>query len=146
MSPERFTTLLEAARQGSEAAWQKLYSEHAPAVLGYLRASNAPDPEDVLSEVFLQVAVSPTQKVVMRLDRERSVRPTPALVDDLEMLLGGGSVQLCGAGTRRSPGTWRHCARPGCGSRTGRPKRPGNRCWTCWNPRDRAGLRRASPR
>jgi RNA polymerase sigma factor (sigma-70 family) len=56
MSPERFTTLLEAARQGSEAAWQELYSGHAPAVLGYLRANNAPDPEDVLSEVFLQVA------------------------------------------------------------------------------------------
>src|SRR3954471_1776236 len=55
MFPERFTTLLEAARQGSEAAWQELYSGHAPAVLGYLRANNAPDPEDVLSEVFLQV-------------------------------------------------------------------------------------------
>ena len=53
------------------------------------------------TEVFLQVATSPTQKVVMRLDRERSVRPTPALVDDLELLLGSGAVQLCGAGTRR---------------------------------------------
>jgi hypothetical protein len=47
------------------------------------------------------VATSPTQKVTMRLDRERSVKPTPALVDDLEMLLGSGSVQLCGLGTRR---------------------------------------------
>src|SRR3954447_14809998 len=56
MSPERFTTLLEAARQGSEAAWQDLYDGLAPVVLGYLRANNAPDPEDVLSEVFLQVA------------------------------------------------------------------------------------------
>ncbi|HKH40789.1 MAG TPA: RNA polymerase sigma factor [Solirubrobacterales bacterium] len=56
MSPERFTTLLEAARQGSEAAWQDLYDGLAPIVLGYLRANNAPDPEDVLSEVFLQVA------------------------------------------------------------------------------------------
>ena len=37
----------------------------------------------------------------MRLDRERSVKPTQALVDDLEMLLGTGSVQLCGLGTRR---------------------------------------------
>jgi DNA polymerase-3 subunit alpha len=53
------------------------------------------------TEVFLQVATTPTQKVVMRLDRERSVRPTPALVDDLEMLLGSGAVQLCGLGTRR---------------------------------------------
>ncbi len=56
MSPERFTTLLEEARQGSEAAWQELYDGLAPIVLGYLRANNAPDPEDVLSEVFLQVA------------------------------------------------------------------------------------------
>jgi RNA polymerase sigma-70 factor, ECF subfamily len=56
MSPERFTTLLEAARQGSEAAWQELYGGLAPVVLGYLRANRAPEPEDVLSEVFLQVA------------------------------------------------------------------------------------------
>jgi RNA polymerase sigma factor (sigma-70 family) len=56
MSPERFTSLLESARQGSEAAWQELYTGLAPVVLGYLRANGAPDPEDVLSEVFLQVA------------------------------------------------------------------------------------------
>jgi RNA polymerase sigma factor (sigma-70 family) len=56
MPPERFTSLLEAAREGSEAAWQDLYSGLAPVVLGYLRANSAPDPEDVLSEVFLQVA------------------------------------------------------------------------------------------
>jgi RNA polymerase sigma-70 factor, ECF subfamily len=56
MSPERFTSLLEAARQGDEAAWGELYRGIAPAVLGYLRANSAPDPEDTLSEVFLQVA------------------------------------------------------------------------------------------
>jgi RNA polymerase sigma factor (sigma-70 family) len=56
MSPERFTSLLEAAREGSEAAWQEIYDDLSPAVLGYLRANRAPDPEDVLSEVFLQVA------------------------------------------------------------------------------------------
>lgn len=56
MSLERFTSLLEAARRGDEAAWQELYSGLAPVVLGYLRANSAPDPEDVLSEVFLQVA------------------------------------------------------------------------------------------
>ena len=53
------------------------------------------------TEVFLQVEAGGTRKVVMRLDRERSVRPTPQLVDDLEMLLGSGAVTLCGAGTRR---------------------------------------------
>jgi RNA polymerase sigma-70 factor, ECF subfamily len=56
MPPERFSSLLEAARQGNEAAWQELYGGLAPIVFGYLRANSAPDPEDVLSEVFLQVA------------------------------------------------------------------------------------------
>jgi len=32
------------------------YRELAPAVLGYLRARRAPDPEDLLGEVFLQVS------------------------------------------------------------------------------------------
>jgi RNA polymerase sigma factor (sigma-70 family) len=56
MSAERFTSLLESARDGSEAAWQELYNGLAPMVLGYLRVNGAPDAEDVLSEVFLQVA------------------------------------------------------------------------------------------
>jgi RNA polymerase sigma-70 factor (ECF subfamily) len=56
MSPERFTSLLEAARQGDEAAWGELYRGLAPAVLGYLRGNSAPDPEDTLSEIFFQVA------------------------------------------------------------------------------------------
>jgi RNA polymerase sigma-70 factor (ECF subfamily) len=34
------------------------YRAFAPAVLGYLRGQGVPDPEDVLSEVFLQVARS----------------------------------------------------------------------------------------
>ena len=33
-----------------------MYEALAPAVLGYLRAQQAPDPEDLLGEVFLQVA------------------------------------------------------------------------------------------
>src|SRR3954469_7365164 len=56
MTKGRFTSLLEAAREGSEDAWQELYTGLAPVVLGYLRANGSPDPEDVLSEVFLQVA------------------------------------------------------------------------------------------
>ena len=35
-----------------------VYRQLAPAVLGYLRGQGAPDPEDLLSEVFLQVARS----------------------------------------------------------------------------------------
>jgi DNA polymerase-3 subunit alpha len=53
------------------------------------------------AEVYIQVTTGPGQKVTMRLDRERFVKPSVQLVDDLELLLGGGSVQLCGAGTKR---------------------------------------------
>jgi RNA polymerase sigma factor (sigma-70 family) len=56
MPIERFKALLDSARQGSEAAWGEVYRELAPVVLGYLRGSRAPEPEDILSEVFLQVA------------------------------------------------------------------------------------------
>jgi DNA polymerase-3 subunit alpha len=54
------------------------------------------------TEVYLQVSTSPTQKVTMRLDRERFVKPTKDLVDDLEMLLGSGAAMMCGAGTKRA--------------------------------------------
>jgi DNA polymerase III subunit alpha len=53
------------------------------------------------AEVYIQVTTTPGQKVTMRLDRDRFLRPTQELVDDLEQLLGGGSIQLCGVGTRR---------------------------------------------
>jgi DNA polymerase-3 subunit alpha len=53
------------------------------------------------AEVYIQVTTGPGQKVTMRLDRDRFVRPTQQLVDDLELVLGSGSVQLCGIGTRR---------------------------------------------
>ena len=52
------------------------------------------------AEVYVQIE-SGGQKVMMRLNRERFVKPTSQLVDDLEHLLGGGALQLCGAGTRR---------------------------------------------
>jgi len=56
MSDDRFTILLGAAREGSEAAWAEIYRELSPALLGYLRVSGEPEPEDALGEVFLQVA------------------------------------------------------------------------------------------
>jgi RNA polymerase sigma-70 factor (ECF subfamily) len=56
MAPERFDGLLKAARQGDEAAWAEIWGELSPAVLGYLRGSSLPDPEDTLSEAFLQAA------------------------------------------------------------------------------------------
>lgn len=56
MAPEQFHGLLAAARQGDEAAWAEIYRDLSPAVLGYLRGSGAPEPEDILGEVFLEVA------------------------------------------------------------------------------------------
>jgi RNA polymerase sigma factor (sigma-70 family) len=56
MPQERFSALLEAAREGSEGAWAEIFRWLAPAVLGYLRANGAPEPEDTLSEAFLQAA------------------------------------------------------------------------------------------
>jgi RNA polymerase sigma-70 factor (ECF subfamily) len=50
-----FTDVLVAARAGADWAWATLYRELAPSLLGFLRARGAPDPEDVLGEVFLQV-------------------------------------------------------------------------------------------
>ncbi len=56
MAPERFDGLLAAAREGDEAAWAEIWGELSPAVLGYLRGSSLSDPEDTLSEAFLQAA------------------------------------------------------------------------------------------
>ena len=51
----RFEELLAAARTGAAWAWEELYRELSPGVLGYLRARGAREPEDVLGDVFLQV-------------------------------------------------------------------------------------------
>jgi RNA polymerase sigma factor (sigma-70 family) len=50
-----FPSLLAAARTGAEWAWNAIYAELAPSVLGYLQAQRAPEPEDTTGEVFLQV-------------------------------------------------------------------------------------------
>jgi RNA polymerase sigma factor (sigma-70 family) len=52
---DRFPDVLQAARHGADAAWVELYDELAGPLLGYLRAHGAPDPEDTLGEVMLQV-------------------------------------------------------------------------------------------
>lgn len=44
---------LRAARAGAEWAWEPLYREAAPMVLGYLKGKGVEDPEDVLEEVFV---------------------------------------------------------------------------------------------
>jgi RNA polymerase sigma-70 factor (ECF subfamily) len=52
---QNFPSVLAAARAGADWAWTTVYRELAPAVLGYLRARGAADPEDLTGEVFLQV-------------------------------------------------------------------------------------------
>jgi RNA polymerase sigma-70 factor (ECF subfamily) len=56
VDPKEFSAVLEAARAGDEWAWSRLYGELAGPVLGYLRVKGATEPEDLLGEVFLQVA------------------------------------------------------------------------------------------
>jgi RNA polymerase sigma factor (sigma-70 family) len=51
-----FTPTLEAARSGAEWAWSRIYRHLAGPLLGYLRMRGAPEPEDLLSEVFVQLA------------------------------------------------------------------------------------------
>jgi hypothetical protein len=50
--------------------------------------------------VYFQIA-TPTGKVTMQIDRQHAVKPSPAMVGDLEQLLGPGSIDLAGAGSRR---------------------------------------------
>lgn len=61
MVGERFESVLAAARTGAEWAWTDLYQSFAPAVLGYLRAQKAPEPEDLTAEVFFRVVKSLAQ-------------------------------------------------------------------------------------
>lgn len=52
---EDFQSTLNAARAGAEWAWRALYEELAPAVLRYVRARGAPEPQDIVGDVFVQV-------------------------------------------------------------------------------------------
>ena len=53
---EAFDTVLRQALRGEEPAWSNLFQRYAPAVLGFLRSIGADEPEDLLSETFLQAA------------------------------------------------------------------------------------------
>ncbi len=53
------------------------------------------------TEIQLQVATGAGQKVRMRVARDRGVKPSRELLDELEQLLGRDCVQPCGAGTGR---------------------------------------------
>jgi len=51
-----FESVLGAAKAGADWAWALLYRDLAGPVTGYLASRQAPDPEDVAAETFLQVA------------------------------------------------------------------------------------------
>ncbi len=52
---DEFAVVLARAREGDASGWATLYDDVAPLVLAYLRGQRAPDPEDLLGEVMLQV-------------------------------------------------------------------------------------------
>lgn len=53
-----FGELLQGARAGIPSAFEAIYRDLAPAVLGYLRGQGAAEPEDLTSEVFVGIVRS----------------------------------------------------------------------------------------
>ena len=51
--------------------------------------------------VFSAVALDASQSLILKLPDDCAVRPSQAMVDDLEQALGSGAVQLYGIGSRR---------------------------------------------
>ena len=51
-----FSEVLASAQGGDEGAWRLLYDELSGPLLGYLRANGAREAEEVLGDVFLQLA------------------------------------------------------------------------------------------
>lgn len=56
MDSAEFRSVLAAAQEGAEWAWTSLYHHLAPHVGGYFRVRRAPDPDDLVGEVFIQLA------------------------------------------------------------------------------------------
>jgi len=52
--------------------------------------------------VFVQVSSNGDGSVLLSLPKDQFIRFTPAMVSDLELLLGAASVEPCGPGTRRA--------------------------------------------
>lgn len=53
---ERFDDVVEGAKKGEEWAFEVIYRDLAPTVLGYLRGRGSREPEDCAAEVFMAVA------------------------------------------------------------------------------------------
>lgn len=56
MDQAQFASVLEAAQTGAEWAWSRLYADLAGPVLGYVRTRGAREAEDLVGEVFVQLA------------------------------------------------------------------------------------------
>ena len=52
----RFPKILDDARAGDEGAWRALYDDLAPPLGAYFQVRGAPDPDDLVGDVFLQLA------------------------------------------------------------------------------------------
>jgi DNA polymerase-3 subunit alpha len=50
--------------------------------------------------IYFQVSTA-TGKAMLQVDRQHAIKPSPALVEDVEQLLGSDSVDLAGAGSKR---------------------------------------------
>ena len=56
MDQFEFDSILPAAQAGADWAWERIYSELAGQVRGYVRRLGASDPDDAVGEVFLHLA------------------------------------------------------------------------------------------
>ena len=108
---EQFSTVLDAAKTGADWAWELLYDECSPVVLGYVRGRGAAEPEDLVAESFLHAvrAISSfsgdergfrawllgiAHRRLVDDWRYRSRRPlSPATDETLEEAGGGGDVE-----------------------------------------------------
>ncbi|WP_428936848.1 DNA polymerase III subunit alpha [Fontivita pretiosa] len=75
------------------------HTRHTPATVAELAPLLKQYPGNL--RVYLQVETAQTQKVLLQLGRELSVRPSRQLIQAVEHLLGSGTVQLRGEGSRR---------------------------------------------
>lgn len=56
MNPFAFSSILAAAREAEEWAWTEIYTWLAPSLGGYFRTRGFIDPDDLVGEVFVQIA------------------------------------------------------------------------------------------
>lgn len=56
MLEQEFADVLRAAQAGAAWAWRRLHDDLAGQVRGYIRAQGSREPDDLLAEVFLQLA------------------------------------------------------------------------------------------